>query len=380
MDLFPRNLLLACALALFGLGAAYQIKGNLDLVAGQTPSSAIDLKNRDMEQRFFMEGKNPHDYMVGSQPPWAYQFGQLLTWPAWPAVRVYYAALNMLALAFLMLWTYREARDVPAEGRWLLTAAVFAFGGSCTATEVGQVGIIVTALLAGALWCERAGHHAWCGVLVAMAMIKPTIAAPFALALIVAGRYRAATAAALYGAVASAITWVVTGTSPMIMLEQMASYSTGYIRAGTFGPVDLAAMLGASPAAMVWVPLLLAVPGLALMAMVRPSLPLCFAVATVWARLWTYHKSYDDIMLIFVLVPLGVLALGRARSPAAAIAFFAMGVLAWIPGRILAIEAVQIVQLAVWPIALVVLVQLARSATREQWAIPRAAARDPLVT
>jgi hypothetical protein len=381
MDLLPRRLVLACAIALFALGTAYQVKGNIDLVAGDTPSSAVDLKNRDMEQAFYMAGRNPHDLMVGSQPPWSYQFGQLLTWPSWPAVRTYYAALNLLALAFLMLWAYHLARDVALEGRLLLMAAVFAFGGSCTATEVGQISIIVTALLAGALWCDRAGHPYWCGVLVALAMIKPTIAAPFAVALIVAGRYRAAGAAAAYGVVATAITWVVTATSPIVMLQQMADYASSYITDGTFGPVDLAAALGASPAAMVWVPLSLALPGLVLMAVVRPSLPLAFAIATVWARLWTYHKSYDDVMLVFVLVPLGVLAFGRARSAVAAGAFFAMGVLAWVPGRVLAITEVQIAQLAVWPVALLVLVHLERVAVRERWVIPHGgAARDPLTT
>jgi Glycosyltransferase family 87 len=379
--LLPRPLLLACAIALFALGTAYQVKGNIDLIGGDTPSSAVDLKNRDMEQAFFMEGRNPHGQMVGSQPPWSYQFGQLLTWPAWPAVRAYFASLNLLALAFLMLWVYHLARDVAFEGRLLLMAAVFAFGGSCTATEVGQVSIIVTALLAGALWCDRAGHPYASGLLVALAMIKPTMAAPFAVALIVAGRYQAAGMAAAYGVAATAITWVVTATSPMVMLQQMANGAAAYITDGTFGPVDLAALLGASPAAMVWVPLSLAVPGLVLMAMVRPSLPLCFAIATVWARLWTYHKSYDDVMLVFVLVPLGILALGAMRSRAAAVGFFAMGLLAWVPGRVLAMTEVQIAQLAVWPLALLVLVHLERVALRVRWAIPHgSAARDPLAT
>ena len=45
---------------------------------------------------------------------------------------------------------------------------MFAFGGSCTATEVGQVSIIVTALLAGALLCDRHNRPWLCGLLVAL--------------------------------------------------------------------------------------------------------------------------------------------------------------------------------------------------------------------
>ena len=363
MNLVPRQLLLAGAIALFTLGAAYQIKGNVELVAGTEPGSAIDLRNRDREQALFTAGKNPFDHMVASQPPWAYAFGIVLTWPQWPAVRVYWAILNGLALAFLMLWAWRQPRDATIEGRLLLMGAAVAFGGACTATEVGQVSIIVTALLAGALWCDRTGREYLCGLLVALAMIKPTMAAPFAVALIVAARYRAAAAAAAYGTAATGLTWIVTGAPPLRMLQQMAHDAAAYAGTGTLGLTDVAAMLGASPEAAVWLPLLIAVPGLLLMVRARPSLVVCFGVAAVWARLWTYHKSYDDLMLVFVLVPLGVLALGRSRSTAAAIAFVVMGVLEWIPGAVLARPAIQIAQLAVWPAALILLVQL-RRATR----------------
>ena len=356
----PRRLVLAFALALSALGGAYQIKGNADLIAGQLPSSAIDLKNRDMEQAFFTAGKNPYEFMTGSQPPWAYAFGAVLTWPEWPAVRAYFALVNVVALAFLMWWAYHLPRDATAEARVLLMAAVGAFGGACTATEVGQVSIVVTALLAGALWSDRSGLPYLCGILVALAMIKPTIAAPFAVALLVTARYRAAIAAAGYAVLASSITWMVTGVTPWHMLQQMAAASTTFINDGTLGLVDIASLIGMSPAATVVLPLVVALPGLALMAMVRPSLPFAFAVASVWGRLWTYHKSYDDLMLVFVLVPLGAYALGRVPSRTALAAFLAMGVLAWIPGRLLALVEVQMLQLAIWPVALAVLLTLSR--------------------
>jgi hypothetical protein len=374
----PRQLVLACALALCGLGAAYQVKGNVDLVAGQSPSSAIDLKNRDREQAYFTAGQDPYDFMTGSQPPWAYPLGLLLTWPEWPAVRAYFALLNLSALAFLMWWAYHLPRDATPEGRLLLMSAVGAFGGSCTATEVGQISIIVTALLAGALWSDSKGRVYLCGFLVALAMIKPTISAPFAVALILTGRYRAAAVAAAYGGLATGVTWIVTGASPIHMLQQMAAGATTFINDGTLGLVDVASLLGASPAAIVVLPLLVAVPGLVLMAVVRPSLPLAFAVASVWGRLWTYHKSYDDLMLVFVLVPLGACALTRLPSRPALATFFAMGVLAWIPGRVLALVEVQMLQLAVWPLALAVLVGLSRQRGRAAATTPSGAQLEHL--
>jgi hypothetical protein len=65
-------------------------------------------------------------------------------------------------------------------------------------------------------------------------------------------------------------------------------------------------------------------------------------------------------MMVFILIPLGVLALGARRSRPALIAFVAMGILAWLPGQLQRLPEVQILQLAVWPIALALLVGLSR--------------------
>ena len=356
-----RHLVLLCVLALCALGAAYQIKGNVDLIGGTTPGSAVDLRSRDLELVMFVQGQNPFDYMTASQPPWGYPLGLILTWPAWPEVRVYFAVLNAAALAFLMWWAYRQAGEAPREVRLLMMAAVFAFGGSCTATEVGQISIVVTALLAAALWFDQSQRHGLCGLFVALAMIKPTIAAPFAVALVVTGRFRAAAAAASYGLAAAGATWLITGASPFHMLQQLSTSAASYVGDGTLGLVDVLGALGVGSSAQVALaPLIVAVPGLVLMARSRPSLGLAFAVAAVWGRLWTYHKSYDDVMLVFLLVPLGVLAFER-RSRGALAAFVGMGLLAWIPGRLLVLPEIQMLQLAVWPFALAFLILSARA-------------------
>ncbi len=356
----PRSAVLAAAAALLVLGAAYQIKGNADLIWGTDPSSAIDLRNRDIEHGYFVRGDNPFDHFEASQPPWGYLFGLALTWPEWPAVRVYFAAINAAALAFLMWWAYRQPRDATPEVRLLLAGAVLAFGGSCTATEVGQVSIVVTALLAAALWCDRNQHQYASGVLVALALIKPTISVPFAVALLITGRHRAVVAATIYGAVATAVTWAVTGASPLHMLQQMAAAAANYVGAGTVGVMDMLAAFGiVSSAQVALTPVIVGIPAAALMVTSRHSLTLAFAVAAVWGRLWTYHKSYDDVMLVLLLLPLGVVAFST-RSRVALVSFAAIGALAWIPGRLLALPEIQMLQLLVWPVALIALFFTAR--------------------
>lgn len=347
----PLGWLAACGL--LALTVVYQGKGNLDLVWGRDPGSAVDLMNRDHEQALFTAGKNPFDFKTGSQPPWGYPSGVLFTWPEGEAVRPYFAVVNALALLGLLWWTYRAFPEGRPDERWLLVAAAGAFGGSCTATEVGQISIVVTALLAAALWTDARGNAWATGLLVALSLIKPTMSGPFAVALLVAGRWRASAVAAGYGVVASLITWGMTGATPWHMLGQLARGAGGFANEGTFGLNHL--LEAAGVAASLRNPLaalLVTLPGLALMWKVRASLPLTFAVAAFWGRLWTYHKSYDDVMLVFVLVPLGVLALRRPLVSLTMAVFGAMGLLAWAPGRILAIEAVQIAQLAVWPVAL----------------------------
>lgn len=347
----PLGWLAACGL--LALTVVYQGKGNLDLVWGRDPGSAVDLMNRDHEQALFTQGKNPFDHKTGSQPPWGYPAGVLFTWPDGEAVRPYFALVNALALLGLLWWTYWALPDGRPDERWLLVAAVGAFGGSCTATEVGQIGIVVTALLAAALWCDARGHEWWAGLLVAVSLIKPTMSGPFAVALLVAGRWRASAVAAGYGVVASLVTWGVTGATPWHMLGQLARGAGGFANEGTFGLNHVLEAIGVAAALRnPMAALLVTLPGLALMWKVRQSLPLTFAVAALWGRLWTYHKSYDDVMLAFVLVPLGVLALRRPLFSATTVVFGLMGLLAWVPGRVLALEPVQIAQLLVWPVAL----------------------------
>jgi hypothetical protein len=368
---------LVVALSLLLLGTVYQAKGNVELIRGTDAGAAVDLRSRDGEQAYFEQGINPFDRMTASQPPWGYPFGVVLTWPAWPAVRLYFAIINAFALVFLGWWAYREPRDAPPYVRLLLMASAIAFGGSCTATEVGQVSIIVTALLAAAMLCDRAERPWLCGLLVALSLIKPTMSAPFAMALILTRRYQAAAAAAVYGIAASLVTWAVTGADPLHMLRQMAQAAAQYAGDGTIGINNVLIAFGASAAGVAIMPLVIAVPAMALMALSRSSLPIAFAIAALWGRLWTYHKSYDDVMLVFLLLPLGMLAFGRERSRLAMVAFFAIGVLEWIPGQLLASPVVQLVQLAAWPAGLLVLLRLTGMSLRWNWMIPRGtAARD----
>src|SRR5258708_3325591 len=115
-----------CLVLLFPLVAflaiAHPLRGLSCLVVGSDRRDAVDLKLRWTEERYFLRGKNPFDVWsshspraaqngisfgrpaeverdIGgpdpAHPPWGYVTGLFYLWPSWPAVRVYFAGLNL---------------------------------------------------------------------------------------------------------------------------------------------------------------------------------------------------------------------------------------------------------------------------------------------
>jgi len=78
--------------------------------------------------------------------------------------------------------------------------------------------------------------------------------------------------------------------------------------------------------------------------------PVAFAIAGVAARLWTYHKTYDDLIVGFVLVALArvaVMVSGRRKLVAAAL-FLLVGASLWVPPRVGATELFRPAKLVAW--------------------------------
>src|SRR5208282_590804 len=122
--------------------------------------------------------------------------------PGWTATRGLFAAWNLAALALIAWWSYKVghgARD--ASTGWFLAASVAAISSFCTTLRNGQLGILVIALVLASMLLEEKNRHVAAGLLLGAAMIKPTIAGPFAIAFLVRRRFSALFAAAAYVAV-----------------------------------------------------------------------------------------------------------------------------------------------------------------------------------
>ena len=176
-----------------------------------------------------------------------------------------------------------------------------------------------------------------------MATLKPQISALFALSFLVRRQWRALAAATAYVVLASLFTWVMTKTNPIEMLEQMYALAQGWIDhpnpwikeqhpigVSSFSSVLLDLHFDrkvATPLAAITGLLLAGV----LMWLWRNSSTLTlFAIAATIGRLWSYHLPYDDVMLIFLIVPLGKLVMTH-RSIGTVLAFCLVGLSLWTP-------------------------------------------------
>jgi hypothetical protein len=205
---------------------------------------------------------------------------------------------------------------------------------------IGQYGIIVFSALLGALWLTEHDRPILAGLLLGVALAKPTLSLPFLLPMLVKGRWVPVVTAATYVGAASCLTWWLTGTDPVTMLGQTAAASARWgVESGT-DPITFLSRLNVpvSTAFRITAAVVLAVSCMLMILWRRASMLTLFAVAAATARLWTYHRNYDDLIGIFLLLALGTLAL-ECDSAAAMAAFLTMGLVLWIPQRLLGTEA-----------------------------------------
>src|SRR5262249_26504010 len=242
------------------------------------PDGSGDLRKRYQEQRYIIKGVNPNNiYEVlrgyprahaveldptidiwseegGGYPPWAY-FTALFLVPAssWPVTKVFFGILNAFSLGIMAWFTYWVTRPygrLPAIG---LVTSVLAMGSNSFTLGMGQYGLLINAMIAGMALCLAAKRPIGAGMLYGLALLKPSISAPFFFALVVRRHWSAITAAIGYIAIASLAVWMMTRTDPMTMLLQMCdNRRAGGGSAEAHGLVNLALLLGISePVALI---------------------------------------------------------------------------------------------------------------------------------
>ncbi|WP_406700198.1 glycosyltransferase 87 family protein [Singulisphaera sp. Ch08] len=323
------------------------------------PRGSNDLRLRYKEQQYILKRTNPNlVYEVlrgytgatqieidpaidlsaggGGYPPWAY-FTNLFLVPVipWSMTKIYFALLNGISLGVIAHFAFRVIRPhgrLPAIG---MATSVLAMGGNSFALGTAQYGLIVNALIVAMADCNRLDRPVLGGMLYGISLVKPSISAPYLFMLGARRRWVTIGVAGLYVLIASGVIWWMTGSDPFTMLLQMldsARAGGGTGGSTAYGPVNIA--------------LLCEIPeSVAMVGTAVTGLGFCFvltwifrdsqafiqlAIASTMGYFWTVHRAYDDVMLVFLLIALGELALRDRRSGSSAM-FLLAAILFWAP-------------------------------------------------
>lgn len=371
----------AFRVVLGGLAAAYISLGFYTLLFDTSISFPVDLRLRWIEQGMVYQRLNPQDHTYpehllpenvnaqknvrGSYPPWSYATSVALVPPLeWRAARVYFAVLNLIALSWVVNWTYHHSeKKLPGHGVTVvaLTLAIFAFG-NCL--SYGQYSIVVLALVLACLHFLERGAFAAAGFALGVAAVKPQLVGLyFLIPLIFPFPFKRKVAffagATFYLAASSFALAAWVGSTPWDMLSGTANESIKFYRLSISPLVVWAAdifgfALGSK---------LLAVSMAGLCAAMLIAIRRCdnllapFGICAMMAMFWSYSRHYDLVLMMLPLLELLRLwRLDGARIAGVTAALLA-GLL-WLPIRIAAWKSlpVQLAYVAVCALTLTIIV------------------------
>ena len=337
--------LVVVALLLVGLGVLSLAVKLWRLVGDPGPQGAIDLKYLYEFTNSWFSGVPIYQRAPNAgvtYPPASFA----ILWPTygWLSIaqaRWVWAALDLAALAALSGLFWRALRS---GGRfWQVCAALapFSMPPLADALGIGQTTIVAMALAVSAILLASRASSSWprdlaAAGMFACALVKPSVAAPFFLVLlIVPGRLRPA---ALTVATYLSLTVAATGFQAASLPELIRGWLTqarGNSGMGYGNIQDWLFQVGWSGAFPFLALTLLA--GLALFTWWcrRVDVWLLLGVAAVVARLWTYHRVYDDAVMIIAMIATARLAVER-RAPrwlvlSARVTLVVSAVVLWVP-------------------------------------------------
>jgi hypothetical protein len=218
-------------------------------------------------------------------------------------VRLYFALLNVAALAVIARWASRQAVGPGQYKGFVLAALAMSPISFVYCLSNGQSAILITALV---ILMAAAIQRRWpvvAGLCAAGVMYKPHPGVLFLPILVFRREYMAIGVAAAAGLIASLIPWAFTGHDPLVFLRNMWSHGITFDTQGLSG---LLAVGGLSDAVSVEVLLAAGVAAtlLLLWRFRHLDLRVQVAIAAAISMLWSYHKAYDYILVVLLMVPL----------------------------------------------------------------------------
>lgn len=322
---------------------------------------ATDLHRRWVEERYVIGGQNPNEAAraehLGGYPPWAFFTGYLLYSLPWRAERFFFAIINLFALGLMFFRGFETGRPYGFRNSLLLALCSISLGSECKTLNQGQYAILITALLIASLWMLEVDRSPGAGFCLALAASKPNISTLFGIVFVVRRRWDALLACVGFLVVASLVIWGVVKTNPLVMLRQMLILGENFMLGGTNGPLTMLAETVVPPGLALVIAAVTGIVATAWLTDKYTAAPprILFAIASFTGWLWTYHRDYDAVMLVFLLLALGELAI-RTCNRGHLVGFLVVGLALWLPTRAAVLfPIIQVFQLIAWSIGLTVL-------------------------
>jgi|GEM_PF-2057094 len=371
---------------LSALSVKWLFAGFQFLLFSDQPGEPRDLLAHWTEQQHVNHSINPYilespaldlpQWLIGAAHfPWMRSFitGGLLYSPGWPLVRYYNALVQLLAIIAIIWCVWGILKGINWKAKVILSLSITACSTIFTNLWVGQLAVILSSTLLLALRFYGNGFIVP-GLLIGFSLIKPTLTAYFLPAVLIYGGLNVTLVATAYVAVATVDVLVRTQTSLLkwmsLVMESGEQLSdSGYSLLNYLMPT--LNFLGFSEkSSLVIVFLLVSAISIALMFLYRrSSLMLLFAIAAVAGRLATYHRAYDNFIIIFLLIPLGYLAFKHSEK-IFWLGFTLIVLSLWGPVKLNANEVYNAFQILAWIIGLVILLashqKLANTFEREK--------------
>ena len=360
----------AATLALGALGTVWLVRG-----AMLFPIEGQDLIARWTEVHVLLDGVDPNlvtgpgdppGSVVGVYPPWSYVIAMPLHLAGSVDVaRAQYALVWALCLCATLVLARRAAMPAGPALAAFAAVALFAQAAFMEDLRAGNYGTITCAMLWGACHCLENGRVRRAGLLVGLAALKPTVALPFGLALLVRRAWWPSVPWALgVPLAAAAVHWALTGVDPLTSFAAARGHDSWFVDDLGGAPQALGAVTADYSPTLQWT-YSFAVIGLGASAAwrMRASGALAqFALLAPVSAIWTYHHPYDYMVLGFTTTWLCV-AVARASdrcAVASAAALVAVGLTTWPPPRLLGFEDGVLWRGVVWVVVAWTIVSLAK--------------------
>jgi hypothetical protein len=303
-----RRWLLPALVALMTIAAALKLEYQFRRLVWETgPNGAIDIKYLHGFVAAWFSGQPVYEQYRALYPPATFvMLWPLLGWLSVTPARWYWAATSVVALPAIILLILRISGAKTSWERWFVALLLLSMSGTAVTIGNGQLILhILPALLAGVLVLERErntlSEDLAAAALLTWTLMKPSVAEPFLWVLLFGWkRWRPALLVLVMYSVLTLVAAAFRKEGLPALLEMFLTNASTKVTHFQ-GTRNIHALLAASGLGK-WMALsscmMFAALGVWTFRYRYADRWVLVAVAALVARMWTYHRVYDDVLIL----------------------------------------------------------------------------------